>query len=133
MKKFKRLLAGVALMAMTFTFAACGKYATVDEYVQSDAVQAELETVMSQLDGTGMEMEVYGEGDKLVYAYTYAEALDPELAAPLLESALTEQAAQFEEVAASLKTAVKVENPVVVVKYLNPDGSEIYSAEFTAK
>lgn len=133
MKKIKRLLATVAVCAMAFTFAGCGKYATVEEYVNSDAVQAELETALAQLEGSGMQMEVYGEGNKLVYSYTYDVELDVELAAPLLEDAMASESATFEEVAESLKDAVDVENPTVVVEYLNPDGSVIYSAEFTAE
>ena len=133
MKKITKVLASAALMAMTLTFAACGKYATMEEYVQSDEVQKELDSVMDQLEGSGMQMEVYGDGDKLVYAYTYTEEIDAELAAPLLESALLEQGDQFESVADALKKEVDVENPIVVVTYLNADGSEIYSAEFTAE
>ncbi len=132
MKKIKKLLATVAVCAMALTFAGCGKYATVDEYVNSDAVQAELATVMEQMEGSGMQMDVYGDGNKLVYAYTYDVEIDAEQAAPLLEEALAAEADTFEDVAASLKSAVDVENPTVVVTYLNPDGSVIYSAEFTA-
>ena len=32
-----------------------------------------------------------------------------------------------------VKKSVKVENPVVVVRYLNPDGTEIYSETFSAE
>ena len=50
-----------------------------------------------------------------------------------LKEALNGEAATFEGVAASVGKVVDVENPVVVVRYLNKDGSEICSQEFSAK
>lgn len=46
---------------------------------------------------------------------------------------MASQADTFKNVASSIKAAVEVENPVVVVRYLNADGSEIYSEEFAAE
>ena len=40
---------------------------------------------------------------------------------------MASQADTFQNAASSIKVAVEVENPVVVVRYLNADGSEIYS------
>ncbi len=36
----------------------------------------------------------------------------------------------LQKFADDVKKSVKVENPVVVVRYLNPDGTEIYSETF---
>lgn len=43
---------------------------------------------------------------------------------------LQSQASTFESVASSLKAAVEVENPVVVVRYLDNTGAEIVAQEF---
>lgn len=134
MKKFTvKVMALIMGVLMVLSFASCGngKFSTIDEYVKSDAVQSQLESI--DMTGTGMTMDVYGEDNKLVYEYTYDEELDADVAAGLLESQLESSSATFENVAKSLSEAVNVDNPVVVVKYLNPDGSEIYSKEFSAK
>ena len=112
---------------------ALGKYASIKEYVESDEVQSELESMLSGMDTSTMSMEVYGEDNKLVYSYTYLVDLSAlgDIASTL-DAALEEQASVFESVASSLKLAVDVENPVVVVKYLDKDGNVIVSKEFSA-
>ena len=50
----------------------------------------------------------------------------------VLKAGLDSQKDTFKNVAASLKDAVNVSNPIVVVQYKDSDGNEIYSAEFTA-
>lgn len=49
-----------------------------------------------------------------------------------LESALQAQSSTFESIAETLKQAVDVDNPIVVVRYLSSDGTEICSMEFGA-
>lgn len=111
---------------------ALGKYASIKEYVESDEVQSELESMLSGMDTSTMSMEVYGEDNKLVYSYTYLVDLSAlgDIASTL-DAALEEQASVFESVASSLKLAVDVENPVVVVEYLDKDGNVIVSKEFS--
>lgn len=110
-----------------------GKYASIKEYVESDAVQSQLEAMLSSMDTSTMKMDVYGEDNKLVYSYTYLMDLTGmgDIGATL-DAALEQQASTFQSVASSLKLAVDVDNPVVVVKYLDKDGNEITSKEFTA-
>ena len=119
-------------MGTMFLLTSCGKFDTVKEWVESEDVQKELNDTIADLDDSSMKMEVLGEDDKLIYSYTFLEEV-PDGIAEQLESALNEQASTFEEVAASLKEEVDVENPIVVVEYLNSDGSEICSQEFTAE
>ena len=70
---------------------------------------------------------------ELVYTYTYDEGIATDGLASALSSAMETQASTFESLASSLKLAVDVENPVVAVRYLAHDGTEIYSNEYTAK
>ena len=53
--------------------------------------------------------------------------------ADALASGLDAQADTFKSVAKSLKAAVDEENPVVVVRYMDANGDEIYSQEFAAE
>ncbi len=133
MKKVVSILLTLCLaMGTMFLLTSCGKFDTVKEWVESEDVQKELNDTIADLDDSSMKMEVLGEDDKLIYSYTFLEEV-PDGIAEQLESALNEQASTFEEVAASLKEEVDVENPIVVVEYLNSDGSEICSQEFTAE
>ena len=95
--------------------------------------QEELASQMESLEGSGMSMELTAEDNKLIYNFTIEDAdLSAALAADpsTLESSLQSQASTFESVASSLKAAVEVENPVVVVRYLDNTGAEIVAQEF---
>ena len=94
-------------------------------------MQEELATQMADLEGTGMSMELTAEDNKLIYNFKID---DPDLSAAMdtsaLESSLDSQASTFESVAGILPAAIDVENPVVVVRYLDSDGNELASREF---
>ena len=79
-----------------------------------------------------MSISVTGEGNKLIYTYTFAAGTDLTGAEEVLKAGLDSQKDTFKNVAASLKDAVDVSNPIVVVQYKDSDGNEIYFAEFTA-
>ena len=112
--------------------AAAGKFASIQEFVESDMMQDELASQMESLEGTGMSMELTAEDNKLVYNFKID---DPDLSAVMdtatLESTLDSQASTFESVAGVLPAAIDVDNPVVVVRYLGSDGNELASREFT--
>lgn len=133
---FKRALTCVMALAMVVALVACnssnGKFNSIADFVNSKEMQEQLESIKSSVEGQGMSIDVTGEDNKLIYTYTYTEDLDLTGAADILKAGLDSQADTFKEVAASLKDAVNVENPVVVVTYLDSEGNEIYSAEFTA-
>lgn len=109
------------------------KYNTVSEFVASDAMQAQMQTMKDQLESDEMSMEITGDDVHLIYTYTFKTDIDLSGAADTLKAGLDAEASTFENVASMLKTAVNVDDPIVVVRYLDKDGSEIYSQEFTAK
>ena len=109
---------------------------TIEDYIASDEIQEQLESVKSSLVSSGIDVDVIGEDNKLIYVYTYSDQFDEDAVDALaeqLESAMSTQASTFEDVAASLKEKTDVEDPIVEVRYVNADGSEIYSQEFTAQ
>ncbi len=113
-----------------------GKFATIEDFVNSSIMQAQFETMKKQVEGDGdegMTVDLTGEGNKLIYTFTYTELddVDQETLSTVLEAGLDQEADTFEDVASSLKSAVEVENPVVVVTYKAPDGSELCSREFS--
>ena len=110
---------------------AAGKFASIQEFIDSDMMQEELATQLESLEGTGMSMELTAEDNKLIYNFKID---DPDLSAAMdsatLESTLDSQASTFESVAWALPAAIDVENPVIVVRYLDSDGNELVSREF---
>ncbi len=133
-KHLKRLLAGVLAVLMALSLVACSsKYKTMQDYVNSSEVQEQIASVKEEVESAGMQIEVKGEGNKFIYVYTLDINDVPDEVASQLESGLTAQASTFEELAEALKQEVQVDNPVVVVQYVDSDGKEIYSQEFTAK
>lgn len=127
------LLVMVCMMALLATACSAKPYKSMDEFVASDELKAELASAKESLGNSGLDITVVAEGNKLVYVYTMQEQMDTAGMAEALKSGLDAQSATFENVAKSLTEAVDVENPTVVVRYLNNDGSEIYSQEFHAQ
>lgn len=112
---------------------ASGKYATVAEYVASDELQSQLSSLKESLASSGMDIDITGEENKLIYTYTYPEGTPTDGLADGLATAIEAQASTFKGVAASLKLVVDTDSPVVVVTYVTSDGTEIFTTEFTAE
>lgn len=108
-----------------------GKFATIEEMLNSDLMKDTLETQFASLEGSGLSVSLAADGNKMIYNFTIE---DPELSAIMdvaaLESSLDSQTSTFESLASSLKAAVEVENPVIVVRYLDSSGNELVSREF---
>lgn len=114
---------------------AAGKFKTVEDFVNSDIMQSQLESQLASLEESGIKCEVTADGDKLIYNYTVTdEAVAAVMDKETLDASLTSMADTFKGVAAMIPTAVEdVENPVVVVRYLDNTGAEITSMEFPAE
>lgn len=110
-----------------------GKFDTLDDFVNSDIMQQQLETQLAAFEGTGISAELIADGNQLIYNFVIEDA---DLAAIMdkstLDSSLDSQASVFEGLAAMLPAAVDVEDPVVVVRYLDNVGNIITSREFYA-
>lgn len=154
MKKLIKLLTCAAMLAMVLSLAACGgdddksseksttedkkyTYDSIKDFVDSEEFQAELKTLMDSMDQSEMKMEVSGEGNKLIYSYTYTDIVIDDTTktamAEALEEGLTAQSSQFTSLAASLTEEINVTDPIVKVEYIDAEGTVIYEKEFTAK
>lgn len=108
------------------------KFASVEEFLADPTVKDQLETMMSAL-GDDMDIEVTGEGDKLIYTFTFNQELgDLDTLRGALETQMNDDsfAGTFRNIAGTLSDAIEVTNPSVVVTYLAVDGTEIYSQEY---
>lgn len=81
---------------------------------------------------SGMTFTMTGEGNKLIYTYTYPEGMNTSGMADAMDGIADQMAPSFELIAESLKNVVEVDNPVLVVKYMDADGTELYSREFSS-
>ena len=116
--------------------AASGKFESLDAFVSSDMMQAQLESQIASLEESGLSCELTAEdGNKLVYNYMILdEAVAVLMDKETLDASLTEMADTFTGVANMIPAAVDgVENPIVVVRYLDNTGAEITSMEFPAE
>lgn len=134
-KRFAALL--VCLLLVVSVFAGCSKApSTVGEYLEVPEVQEQLDEMLTSLDGSGVSMKIYAEGNTLVYECTFDEQLDlsDETAkatiVEALKSGCESQSSTFEGVLNDLKTEIKADDVKVHIVYNNADGSEIYSCDF---
>ena len=134
----KKVLSSVLALAMVFamalSFPSCnnGKIDSIEAFVATDEMQSQIKEAKESVEDGTLTMDIVAEGNKLVYVYTYQTDLDIEATKEALATAIEQQASVFENVAKEIKNAVNVENPIVEVRYLAKDGTEIYSQEFTA-
>lgn len=110
-----------------------GKFASMEDYVASDEVQAEIEASKSALEGQGETIDIRGEGNKLIYSYKYETIVKQEGMEETLETEAAKQESLFTSTATSLKSLVDVDNPVVVIEYIDANGEMIFTKEYPAE
>lgn len=131
MKKFSAIL--LCFLMVLSLFACGGKAKTVEDYLSDKEVQSQMDTLKETMKNAGIDMEVKGEGNKLIYSYKYSEQIGEDsldVVKESLESGLDSQKSVFDGIVSTLKEDLKISDPSVVVKYLNADGTELFSREF---
>ena len=105
-----------------------GKYATIQEYLDTPAKKEALDALNDPESGVGLH--VYGDGDTLVYDFTFTEHIGDDRLSSVketLQSSLEEESSYSSYGAAldEIKGMVNVENPKAQVVFHNDDGSVI--------
>lgn len=103
-------------------------FASVEDYLNNEQVQESIQKQLDNSTDSSIKMDVYAEGDTLVYDYTFTQNFsESELATvkSSLDSSLENASGTFSDVVKELKTYVNVENPKAKVIYRNSDGTEI--------
>ena len=85
----------------------------------------------SQYQADGLTITASADGDKLVFTYAVSTQIDAAATIPALEMEFDAQASSFTQVIQQMREQIDVENPSIVLRYVNADGSEILSREFT--
>lgn len=112
-----------------------GEGQTFEDYYNDPAVKAVFDAQMEALAGQGMTIDLEVKGNEMTMIYQYEEGIDlPENAKELLDAALEENAATFEEQAGNLDLAIGQTNACsVVVRYLDADGNLLTERAFKAQ
>lgn len=117
--------------------AVTGKFSDMEAYVNDPTVKASLDQLVDAMQGSGMNMEILGEGDTLTYKYTYStqvvgDTTSLEDAKSALETAMDAQKTTMQGVADGLAPYVEVSPVKVRAEYYDADGTLIYEAEFVS-
>ncbi len=116
-------------------YRSAGKYKTIEDFVKFESPQPLQEQLNEKTAWAGVSVNISGQGNKLIYTCVLNDLydMDKEVLGDILGEALDENGNTFESIAVALKLAVEVENPVVVVRYVTKDGTELCSREFAAQ
>ena len=117
--------------------AVTGKFSDMEAYVNDPTVKASLDQLVDAMQGSGMNMEILGEGDTLTYKYTNStqvvgDTTSLEDAKSALETAMDAQKTTMQGVADGLAPYVEVSPVKVRAEYYDADGTLIYEAEFVS-
>lgn len=115
-------------------FAPSGKYKSIEALIQSESIQSSIDGMKASMGSIGEDVSISAQGNKLIYTFVIKDlnGVDEELLGSVLNKALDEMDDTFEAIADSLKLAVEVEDPIVVVQYITANGKVLSSREFSA-
>ena len=106
------------------------EFQTIDEFIESDQAQ-QIVTQVQETAGDIMTFKLLAEdGNKLIYEYTYAEQIEVDV--DVIRDSLNSMTSTYAASAEYIGQIVNVENPYVVIRYVNADGTLIYEQAFNA-
>lgn len=110
---------------------------TLEDYFNSDAMQALVESTKEQYEEQGITAAMYAEGDELKYDFTVTTMTglsEEELTAfsDALAASMESAASTFQDTADQAKEVVTNDTVTVVVTYFDGDGNVLYTQSFTA-
>ncbi len=121
-----------AILVLGLAITACGKV-TLEDYVNSDEFQTELSDMKAQFEGQGMAIDIQASENTLTYLYTIEGAEANEEMKAAAEALNDQLDSSMKEVAAQLEEETKIDDIVVVVKWLAENGDELASREYKAE
>ena len=163
----KRILSLAVMLCLVFSLAACGgdsskesttqetateestsqettqdtsgseEGVTLEDYFNSDAMQALVESTKEQYEEQGITAAMYAEGDELKYDFTVTTMTglsEEELTAfsDALAASMESAASTFQDTADQAKEVVTNDTVTVVVTYFDGDGNVLYTQSFTS-
>ena len=108
-------------------------YSSISDYLNDATVKEALSTMEKSVSGSGMNIKVTSEDDKLIYTFTYEKLEKTDEMAKQLEEGIKAQDATFQSTANQVKQYVDVDSATVGIKYVDSKGEEIYSKEYVSE
>lgn len=136
----KKLITAIIAIVMAATMAigmtACGgsPEEKLKNYIESDTFQSQLDTYKTSF-GSTLDIDVKAEDNKLIYEFTYKTQIEDSLIDSVkdqLNTSFNSMSSSFESIANELKSQIKIDDPVVIIRLLNADGTTITELEFKA-
>lgn len=135
-KLFTAIVAIMIAATLAFGMTACG--ASPEEklknFVESDTFQSQIDAQKASL-GSTLDLDVKVEENNLIYECIYKTQISEDLVEDVkaqLDTAFNSMSSTYEGIANQLKTDLKLENPVVIVRILNADNTTITEYKFEA-
>lgn len=113
--------------------ASSAMFESMEEYIASDEAQAEVDALKASMQGDEMSVDVRGEGNKLIYTFKYDTLVKEEGMEEAFESESAKVESMFTQAAKLMKSVVAVDNPVVVVEYIDANGEMIFTKDYGAE
>lgn len=110
-------------------------YANVEEMLADETVADAMKEALASMESDNLTMEIAGEGNCLVYTFTYIDLgddVDVEAMGDALNEAMDSVASVFEGLAESIGESVQEANPSIRVIYQTEDGTELLNQEYSA-
>lgn len=138
-KKLTLVVSALMVLVMAFAVAGCGKPSLEDWYADNaEEFQQITDSVNAQADSMGCTMEIVVEDSNvLAFRYTLTEAFDTsdpanvEALATVYDAMFDSYASTFSEIRTQVMDETSTENVVIRLVALNPDGTELYTRDFT--
>ena len=109
---------------------------TLEDYFNSEEMQAVLQAVIDSYGEQGVKAEMYAEGDNLMYNFTMEDVTltEEEIAtySETLKESTAASADQYRQTASQAKDVVTNEEVNVVLTFMDAEGKVIYSETFSS-
>lgn len=105
------------------------KYATLEEFINSDEAADTVEMAQDSLENSGMDFSLEAEGqNRLIYKYTFKTQLSDDVveqAQEKLDGVLDSYQDLYNRSVEQVENVVDVDDLVIVLRYVNADGTTI--------
>lgn len=135
----KRIVSLVMAICLTLSLmvamSACGGKPTLEEYYNSDEMQALISTAVEQYSAQGIDCGMSASGDELHYDFALTTPISEDERSYYEEALATElenNGQSFVDAADEVKAAVSNETVTVVVTYYDADGGVLATKSYTS-
>lgn len=102
----------------------------MEEYLSKSSVKSQLDSQLSSMQTSEYSVTVEAEDNELIYVFKYKVMLDASAAKPALEKGMSSVDSYYTSMVGTMQAMVTTPGVKITIKYLNADGSLIYSKTY---